>query len=186
MKSVILPVLVAMSTFLNAQQELIKDTFNLPNVSFICDSYDFFIPVMRPDSAWVEYDTSMENYPEAYDLERLRRDGGEMVRYKVYRNDSLIEHRDYMQTISIDFTSYTISYYSDEKFLVNNIVSVYEDPLALEPGKFVIFDQNEDESGYNSYEVDFENGSIVATDAYIEYLGEIGTLKLHVAHFIKY
>jgi hypothetical protein len=63
---------------------------------------------------------------------------------------------------------------------------VYEDPLALEPGKFVIFDQNEDESGYNSYEVDFENGSIVATDAFVEYLGEIGTLKLHVAHFIKY
>ena len=188
MKNIILPLLVAVSTTVSAQPLGIpKDSCDLPNVSFVCTGYDFAVPVLIRDSVWVDYDTSMENYPEAYpNLEQMRKDGGEQVNFDHYESDSVIEHRDYMQTISLDFDNYTITYYSAEQFAVNNIVGVYEEPLAYEPGVYIIIDQNEDESGFNSYLVDFVRGTIVANDAYLEYLDEVGTLTLNVSQFIKY
>lgn len=187
MKKVLVSALLTLSISVSAQShDITKDSCDLPNVSFVCYGYDFSIPLMIRDSVWVEYDTSMENYPEAWDLDQVRKDRGYWSVYSNYNEDTLIEHRDYMQTISLDFNSYTITYYSAEKFLVNNIVAVYDDPLAFEPGTFVIFDQAEDESSYNSYIIDFVKGTIVVTDAYVDYLDEIGTLKLNVAQFIKY
>jgi hypothetical protein len=187
MKKGFVSAFLALSTTVTAQpHEITRDSCDLPNVSFVCYGYDFTIPVLSEDSVWIDYDVEMENDPEAWDLDQVRKDGGYWGVYSNYNRDSLIEHQDYLQTISLDFNSYTITYYSAEKFNINNIIGVFEEPLAFEPGKYIIVDENEDGVGFNRYIVDFVNGTIVATDAYLEYLEEIGTLKLNVAQFIKY